>query len=112
MGANTLSDPQLFQHNWNEIHTEAVILIKEDFAYRNHQHQNIHLPSLKYNLGHYLFVLPQLQIVNLCLILFGMLIQNIVHFKTCKLVFLPRVLLILTFCSAVSKGNSLGKLIV
>lgn len=70
------------------------------------------MPSLKYGLGHYLFVLPQLQIVNLCPISFGILIQNIVHFKTCKLFFLPAVLPIWTFYSAVSKGNSLGKLTV
>lgn len=91
MSGNTPFDPQLFQCNWNKFYTEAVILIKKNFAYCNHQHQNIHMPSLKYSLGHYLFALIQLQIVNLSPILFGILIQNIVHFKTCKLFFSPRV---------------------
>lgn len=70
MGGNTPFDPPLFQCNWKKIHTEVVILTKKNFAYCNDQHQNIHMPSLKYSLGHYLFVLTQLQIVNFCPILF------------------------------------------
>lgn len=63
------------------------------------------MSSLKYTLGHYLFVLPQLQSTNLYPILFGILIQNTVQFKTCKPVSLPEVLQILKIHSAVSGGN-------
>lgn len=35
MGANTPFDLQLFQRNWNKIHTKAVILIKKNIAITN-----------------------------------------------------------------------------